>query len=148
MSRLRALAGRLARREHALNTVVNTPPKHVHPGAAGVNTLPRRKINDLEPENERVHVFTPQEDERVNTPREREHAYEHGVNTVGGLAEADRPPRRKPEVIETMTGERCRRCGERMRWPEPDGVVYADGTAEHHACRIWAELTARGEPLP
>jgi hypothetical protein len=51
-------------------------------------------------------------DERVNTLPKHEHADEHGANT-------------------------CRRCGERMRWPAPDSVVYADGTAEHHACRIW-----------
>jgi hypothetical protein len=25
-----------------------------------------------------------------------------------------------------------------MGWPEPRGVVYADATAEHHACRAWA----------
>jgi hypothetical protein len=55
-------------------------------------------------------------------------------------------------------------CGEWMAWPGPAGITYADGTAEHHACRVWAaagravlspaaladeaELTARGEPLP
>ena len=44
----------------------------------------------------------------------------------------------KEELTQILAGDRCRRCGERMRWPEPDGVVYADGAAEHHACRIWA----------
>jgi hypothetical protein len=50
----------------------------------------------------------------------------------------DRVRQHKAELIEQLRGERCRRCGERMAWPGPAGVVYADGTAEHHACRIWA----------
>ena len=66
------------------------------------------------------------------------------------------------EIVEILDGNRCRRCGERMRWPEPDGVVYADGTAEHHQCRLFAaaeravlspdalgdeaEVMVRGEP--
>jgi hypothetical protein len=164
MSRLRSLAERLIKREHGLNTAVNTPPERVHPGAAGVNTLLCGKINHLEPENERVHVFTPQKDERVNTLRSREHADEHGVNTVEELAEADRLSRRKPELIEILRGDRCRRCGEPLAWPAPVGVVYSDGSAEHHHCRLFAaaeravlspdaladeaELTVRGEPLP
>jgi hypothetical protein len=76
----------------------------------------------------------------------------------------DRIRAHKAELLEILRGDRCRRCGERMDWPDPVGVVYADGEAEHHACRIWAaaerailspgaledeaELTARGEPLP
>ena len=31
-----------------------------------------------------------------------------------------------------------------MAWPEPAGVVYATGEAEHHACRLWA--AAEAEP--
>jgi hypothetical protein len=70
----------------------------------------------------------------------------------------------KGELLALLVGERCRRCGARMAWPGPAGVVYANGEAEHHACRLWAaarravespdaladeaELTARGEPLP
>jgi hypothetical protein len=111
--RLRALAERLARREHGLDTVVNTPPERVHRGNGGVNTLSAGDTKDLGAKIKRVHLFIPMGDEQMNTLPEHEHATEHGVNT-------------------------CRRCGERMRWPAPDGVVYADGTAEHHTCRIWA----------
>jgi hypothetical protein len=76
----------------------------------------------------------------------------------------DRLRRHKPELIEIMTGDRCRHCGEPMAWPGPAGVVHADGTAEHHECRTWAaasrvlagvvgtsdegELIVRGEPPP
>jgi hypothetical protein len=51
----------------------------------------------------------------------------------------------KAELLGLLTGDVCRRCGRRMGWPDPRGVVYADGTAEHHECRIWpaAERTAR-----
>lgn len=45
---------------------------------------------------------------------------------------------RKAELVELLRGERCRSCGERMAWPGPAGVVYGDGTAEHHACRLRA----------
>jgi hypothetical protein len=67
-------------------------------------------------------------------------------------------------------GTRCRYCGEAMGWPRPVGIVFADGTAAHHACderaeveRLRrqaalgctpeaqadaAELTIRGETLP
>jgi hypothetical protein len=71
-------------------------------------------------------------------------------------------PARKPEAPDP--GGFCRRCGKVMDWPGPAGVVHANGTAEHHACRLWAaaeravlspdaladeaELTVRGEPLP
>jgi hypothetical protein len=44
----------------------------------------------------------------------------------------------KNELLQVLTGAHCRRCGERMAWLQPVGVVYADGTAEHHECRIWA----------
>jgi len=39
---------------------------------------------------------------------------------------------------ERPAGEVCRRCGGPMAWPRPDGVIHADGTAEHHACRLLA----------
>jgi hypothetical protein len=71
---------------------------------------------------------------------------------------------RKAEVAEVLDGERCRRCGERLAWPGPVGVIYADGTAEHHGCRLRAaaerallapdaladeaEVMLRGEALP
>jgi hypothetical protein len=44
----------------------------------------------------------------------------------------------KPGLVAILRGDRCRRCGDRLAWPGPTGVVYADGTAEHHACRTWA----------
>jgi hypothetical protein len=50
----------------------------------------------------------------------------------------DRLRRLKPELIEILRGDRCRRCGASMAWPAPVGVVHADGSAEHHACRYWA----------
>ena len=40
----------------------------------------------------------------------------------------------KPELIQILRGERCRRCGERLSWPGPAGVVFADGTAECMPC--------------
>jgi hypothetical protein len=68
------------------------------------------------------------------------------------------------EIVEILDGNRCRRCGERMGWPGPAGVVRANGTAEHHGCRSWAaaeravgspaaladpaEIFVRGEPTP
>jgi hypothetical protein len=70
----------------------------------------------------------------------------------------------KAELLELLLGERCKRCGERLAWPSPVGVIYADGTAEHHECRLWAaaeravlspdaladeaEVMLRGGPLP
>ncbi len=44
----------------------------------------------------------------------------------------------KAELVELLRGERCRRCGHPLRWPEPAGVISADGTAEHHECRLLA----------
>jgi hypothetical protein len=71
---------------------------------------------------------------------------------------------RKGEVLELLRGERCRRCGERLAWPAPVGVVHGDGRASCFPCYYGAaaqravaspaaladpaELTARGEPLP
>jgi hypothetical protein len=70
----------------------------------------------------------------------------------------------KAELLGLLTGDVCRRCGRRMGWPDPRGVVYADGTVEHHACRLRAaaeralpspdavadeaEVMLHGEPLP
>jgi hypothetical protein len=50
----------------------------------------------------------------------------------------DRLRRHKPELIEVLRGDRCRRCGEPLAWPGPVGVVHADGSAGHHECRVWA----------
>jgi hypothetical protein len=71
--------------------------------------------------------------------------------------------RHKAEILELLRGDRCRRCGARMAWPEPVGVVHGDGRASCFACHHDAALrqascspdalagpaglTARGEPL-
>jgi hypothetical protein len=34
----------------------------------------------------------------------------------------------------------CRYCGEPIGWPRPVGIVFADGTAVHHACAERAEV--------
>src|SRR5215213_4605541 len=44
------------------------------------------------------------------------------------------------EVVEILRGDRCRRCGERMGWPAPVGVVEGTGTALHHGCYEAAEV--------
>ena len=76
----------------------------------------------------------------------------------------------KAELLELLTANACRHCGEAMDWPGPVGRMFADGTGAHHACheraeveRIRAraanavspealgdaaELTVRGEELP
>jgi hypothetical protein len=75
----------------------------------------------------------------------------------------------KLELTALLRGDICRYCGEPMGWPQPAGVVLADGTALHHGCaqrfrveRIRrvaenafspgvmaeeAELAVRGEPI-
>ena len=40
----------------------------------------------------------------------------------------------KAAIVEILTATRCRLCGERLRWPGPVGVTYADGTAECQPC--------------
>ena len=40
----------------------------------------------------------------------------------------------KRTLAELLHGERCRCCGERMAWPGPAGVIFADGTAECRSC--------------
>ena len=40
----------------------------------------------------------------------------------------------KLELAEILRGDRCRWCGGPMRWPHPDGIVEAAGTALHHGC--------------
>jgi hypothetical protein len=50
----------------------------------------------------------------------------------------------KPEIVEILKADRCRWCGEILRWPGPVGVVLGDGLAECMPCvdrevaRIWA----------
>ena len=40
----------------------------------------------------------------------------------------------KAAIVEILTATRCRLCGERLRWPGPVGVTYADGMAECQPC--------------
>ena len=50
----------------------------------------------------------------------------------------------KAEIVEILKADRCRWCGEPLRWPGPAGVVLGDGLAECMPCvdrevgRIWA----------
>jgi hypothetical protein len=61
-----------------------------------------------------------------------------GSSNGAGLRRQGRPLR----ADEPLTADICRRCNEAMSWPEPCGVTYGDGTAEHHVCRL---LLAAGE---
>lgn len=44
----------------------------------------------------------------------------------------------RTELTALLSGNACRHCGEPMAWPDPVGVILADGTAEHHECRLLA----------
>jgi hypothetical protein len=46
----------------------------------------------------------------------------------------------RAEVLELLTGYRCRYCGRRVTWNEPGGVPFADGTAAHVSCYDHAEI--------
>ena len=46
----------------------------------------------------------------------------------------------KAEVLELLTGHRCRYCGRRVTWREPGGVPFVDGTAAHVLCYDQAEI--------
>lgn len=55
------------------------------------------------------------------------------------------PPVHRPvpePAYEIRTGHRCRACGQRLAWPGPAGLMFADGTAE---CRPCADS---GRPAP
>jgi hypothetical protein len=49
----------------------------------------------------------------------------------------------KAELIDLLRADRCRWCGDRLAWPRPAGVIFADGTAECMPCadaeveRLW-----------
>jgi hypothetical protein len=53
----------------------------------------------------------------------------------------------KSDIIELLSGCRCRHCGDRMAWPGPAGITFADGTAECTQCeaREVERLFAAGE---
>ena len=40
----------------------------------------------------------------------------------------------KPDLIEILRGDRCRWCGDRLAWPGPAGITFADSTSECMAC--------------
>lgn len=40
----------------------------------------------------------------------------------------------KTELVEILTGHRCRECGEAIVWRRPGAVAFADGTAAHLTC--------------
>ena len=42
----------------------------------------------------------------------------------------------KAALTALLSGNVCRHCGRPMAWPAPVGVILADGTAEHHECRL------------
>src|SRR4051812_26411743 len=73
-----------------------------------------------------------------------------GKPKVGGAPSADllaRLREAKPELVELLRGDRCRWCGDRLAWPGPAGIVFADGTAECLRCeaREVGRLLAAGE---
>ena len=45
-----------------------------------------------------------------------------------------------PPLAELLTANACRHCGDRLNWPGPVGVTFADGTGAHHACHERAEV--------
>jgi hypothetical protein len=46
----------------------------------------------------------------------------------------------KPELVALLRGERCRHCGERIDWRQPNAVTFANGWAAHLACYELVEL--------
>jgi hypothetical protein len=46
----------------------------------------------------------------------------------------------KAEVLELLTGHRCRCCGEPIDWRRPGGVAFADGLSAHVDCYDEAEI--------
>jgi hypothetical protein len=46
----------------------------------------------------------------------------------------------KLEVLELLTGHRCRYCARRIDWTQPGGVIFADSSAAHVVCWDQAEL--------
>ena len=52
----------------------------------------------------------------------------------------DRLRRHKGELLELLTGHRCRHCGGVLDWRGPGPVAFADGSAAHGGCYEQAEL--------
>jgi hypothetical protein len=52
----------------------------------------------------------------------------------------DRLRQHKAEVMELLTGARCRYCGGMIDWRTAGAVAFADGTAAHVACYEQAEV--------
>jgi hypothetical protein len=52
----------------------------------------------------------------------------------------DRLRAHKAELIELLTGARCRHCGGALDWRRPDSVAFVDGTGAHLACYEAAEV--------
>jgi uncharacterized cupin superfamily protein len=46
----------------------------------------------------------------------------------------------KAEVVELLTGHRCRYCGRRLDWTQPGAVIFADSSAAHVLCYDQAEI--------
>ena len=74
----------------------------------------------------------------------------HGVLKARGPIDRDLRDNlreNKAAIIEILTGDRCRACGEHLSWPAPAGVIFADGMAECMACadREVGRLLTAGE---
>ena len=66
-----------------------------------------------------------------------------GNPKVGGNPSPDllaRLRQHKPELIELLSGNACRYCGERIDWREPGARPFADDTAAHNGCWEDAEI--------
>ena len=52
----------------------------------------------------------------------------------------------KAEIVEILSADRCRHCGEPLAWPGPAGIVLGDGTAECQRCadaEVWRLFKSR-----
>jgi hypothetical protein len=51
----------------------------------------------------------------------------------------------RSEIVEILSADRCRWCGEPLAWPGPAGIMLADGTAECMPCadgEVWRLMAA------
>jgi hypothetical protein len=51
-------------------------------------------------------------------------------------------------VLLLLRGDCCRECGERIDWPGPVGVTFADGLAAHLRCYERTARSAAARPIP